>query len=286
MFCFQRNDLKIVWKELNFSGNPPTFHGGSVLSTSDYVFKTGFRPSMSFRTSEKGAQIWRQTFVSQKLVNHFENVFEREYISLIFKEGIHNIMNDTPDEPHDWTVTDISKGNDLILGSVGFLPLSVFPDNQLIVFLVNDSLQFCSKNTARKNVLDLDKAVKVFLLINEIMKIIPTFQCVSNRSVLLDCSGWPTIAPTIEPPNYWAIIIVVVVILVWIAILGCFIIWKYGWKGVKEYLWPPKTEKKRNSTDKTLTTVNSSSTDIKTVNSITGKTIGSEENLNKSKNKF
>ena len=126
----------------------------------------------------------------------------------------------------------------------------------------------------------------------------PTFQCVSEEKVVIDCNQWPiipppivptimpSIKPTTEPPNYWPFIIVVVIILLLLTIIGCLICWTCDWQRVKDYLWPPKQEPK--SSTFSLSTVNSSKVtpSVHTVDSIDGKTLKKEETREKCKNKF
>ena len=170
MFCFQRNDLKIDWKELKFGFTEETkyFYTASDVkeSISNDVFKPGFRPSMSFRTSSSGPYLYRQTFVSQKQVIGSKD-YEREYISLRFK-GIHDITDDTKADSnrnHEllWNVTETSKCEHLMLGSIGYSKLNETQSKGFRVFFqVDDVIEYCWKDASEGSVLNLDKEVYVF----------------------------------------------------------------------------------------------------------------------------
>ena len=175
VFSFQRSDSRIDWKELKFGENHTDFSTTTVVNvhTSKRAFKPGFRPSMSFRTSNWYAyKLYRQTFVSQVLVNDPED-YEREYISLRFKAGIHDITNDTKDNTDytDWGYTDLiwevaktSKGEHLIIGCSGYFKFRNLSTETLIVFFqVDDSIHYRYKNATYETVLNLDQDVYVFL---------------------------------------------------------------------------------------------------------------------------
>ena len=172
VFCFQRNDSHFVWKKFN-SGNVAIHLNTTTATLLDVKptgnsFKAGFNPSLAFRTSVYSNNLWRVTFVSQTLVNSSEDLYEREYISLRFEEGIHKIIVDTNSSGNNWYVPQYTQGKHLILGAYGYPMHKNLSSTQVVFFRVNDSIVCCFKD-ATKETLNLDGKVYVFCLIHTIM---------------------------------------------------------------------------------------------------------------------